>query len=358
MDIRDLKEHIYNEDKIINVLESIGMHNIKQHLEYISCSWRDGDNPSGCVIYCNENLNVTPYTRKITKNQNITPDIITLVQFTEELTLFQAIKFICTVVGLDVYDDVSEDIPLGMKFMKELYSLSTEEDEEENNGKIQVRNECILSYYQPYVNDFFKNDGISYYTQKEFEIGYDEYSNMITIPIRDEHGTLVGVKGRLFKEVLEEHDLKYVYLERVPRNKILYGLYMTYEAIIHSGIVYICESEKGVMQLWSMGYCNSIAIGGSHLGREQIEKITRLGVKIVFAFDKDIKLTKDKNSEDEKVTLEDIAERFITGVDIYAIVDTIGILKEKESPMDKEDNWNHLVQECIYKIKRKEGEII
>lgn len=64
-----------------------------------------------------------------------------------------------------------------------------------------------------------------------FEIGYDDVSNRITIPVRDEMGTLVGVKGRLFlkqEEMTEEEQrVKYIYLECCNRARLLYGLYLS-----------------------------------------------------------------------------------------------------------------------------------
>ena len=56
----------------------------------------------------------------------------------------------------------------------------------------------------------FLKDNISYETQQEFDIGYDEQTNRITIPIFSEIGDLVGVKGRIFKEELNEEAPKYV----------------------------------------------------------------------------------------------------------------------------------------------------
>ena len=44
------------------------------------------------------------------------------------------------------------------------------------------------------------NDGISYETQQEFEIGYDELTNRITVPIRSEMHDLVGVKVDYLKK--------------------------------------------------------------------------------------------------------------------------------------------------------------
>ena len=42
-----------------------------------------------------------------------------------------------------------------------------------------------------------------------------------------------------------------------------------------------------------MGYCNSVGIGGKKISSQQIEKLTRLGVDLIFCFDKDV--TKKRN---------------------------------------------------------------
>jgi len=201
--------------------------------------------------------------------------------------------------------------------------------------------EKILSYYKPYLNDMFLNDGISYETQQEFEIGYDELSNRITIPIRSEIHDLVGVKGRLFKETIEEWEQKYIYLEPCARSKILYGLYKTYPYIKKEGKCYIGESEKFTLQLWSMGYCNSVGIGGKKISSQQIEKLTRLGVDLIFCFDKDV----------TKKEIENIADRFVDGVNIYYLWDDKDILKDKESPSDSQEKFEYLLKNCLYKIK-------
>ena len=59
--------------------------------------------------------------------------------------------------------------------------------------------EKVLSYYLPYGNIMFEDDGISLKTQMEWEIGFDCMSNAITIPLRDELGNLIAVKARRFK---------------------------------------------------------------------------------------------------------------------------------------------------------------
>ena len=81
----------------------------------------------------------------------------------------------------------------------------------------------------------FHNDNISYEVQREFEIGYDDFSNRITIPIRDEIGSLVGVKGRLFQRELTDDEMKYLYIEPCNRSQILYGLHKSIPYIERTG---------------------------------------------------------------------------------------------------------------------------
>jgi DNA primase len=101
-------------------------------------------------------------------------------------------------------------------------------------------------------------------------------------------------------------------------------LYKAYDYIKQKGSVIVCESEKGVLQLWSQGYRNSVSIGGHSFSKTQIEKITRLNANVVIAFDKDVP---------EEEVLKECA-RFMDCINIQYIIDKNEILDEKESPMD------------------------
>ena len=211
----------------------------------------------------------------------------------------------------------------------------------EKEKPLKPINECILSYYKPYVNDLFAEDYIDYSTQREFEIGFDEESNRYTIPIRSELGDLVGVKGRYFDRKVPDGENKYIYLEPCARSKILYGLNKTMKYIKQNNRVYILESEKAVLQLWGYGYRNAVSTGGKELSQNQIDMIVRLGADIIFAFDKDV----------EKTEIEDLANRFPDGVPIYYIYDEDKILDEKESPSDNPTKWQQLVTKNIYRLR-------
>ena len=105
----------------------------------------------------------------------------------------------------------------------------------------------------------FKEDNIDYETQQEFEIGYDECSNRITIPIRDDLGNLVGIKGRYFYRNVPSNEEKYIYLEKCAKSQILYGLYKTINYIKSANRVFVVEAEKGVHQLYGQGYCEVVS---------------------------------------------------------------------------------------------------
>jgi DNA primase len=341
MDVKTLKEYIYENQKVEYLLESIGCHHIKWHTNgYWTCANYDGDNRQAITIYNNEFLGCINYTRDITNGKNISADLITLVCFNKSLSFFEGLKFVCSELGIDYYYNFDDDIPESIKITKLILDMNKGDINEEDKP-LKPISEKILTYYKLYVNDMFANDGISYQTQREFEIGYDDYTNRITIPIRDEISSLVGVKGRLFKQQLEEWELKYLYLEPCARSKILYGLYKTYPFIKQEGKCLVGEAEKFTLQTWDMGYQYAVSIGGTKVTNQQIEKLTRLGVDIIFCFDKDV----------TKKEIEDIVNRFVDGVNIYYIFDDKNILNEKEAPSDNIEKFKYLYQNCMYKIK-------
>ena len=260
--------------------------------------------------------------------------------FIKDLSFSNGLKYICDVLGIDYYKNPDEDLPESLRITKLIYEMQSNYDIEEDKP-LKPISEKILTYYKSYVTDMFANDGIDYMTQEEFEIGYDPETNRITIPIRDEIGSLIGIHGRLFKKVIENDDKKYLYIESCAKGKILYGLYKTHQYIKKSNKCYVVESPKGTMQLWSMGIYNSTSTFGTKITSQQIEKLTRLGVDLIFCYDKDV----------TKLEIEKIADRFIDGVNIWYIFDDKGILNDKESPSDDSMKWQRLCKECLYKIK-------
>lgn len=341
MDIPAMKEYILENNYAPVILEKLGCHHIRDKGDYISCGNPDGDNNSSVTLYLNTNLTVVNYTRTLNPTKK-SHDIFDLVEFYLDISFFEAVKQICDWIDLDYYKDWNEDLPESLRVTKLLMELdNTKSIDIDDNTPLKPIPEHILNYYYPYVNDMFKKDNISYKTQKLFEIGYDSFTNRITIPIRDELSNLVGIKGRLFSNHLDEGEMKYLYIEPCNRSRILYGLDKALLYIKQKSCVYIVEAEKGVLQLWTMGIYNCVATGGKKISQAQIDMLSRLCVDIIFCFDKDVELSE----------LEELADRFIESVNIYCLLDKNNILEEKESPTDKPDKFEHLRKNNIYKIK-------
>lgn len=341
MDIEVLKEHILENDLIPKILEELGCHHIRKKDGYIQCCNPDGDNTTAVCVYENTNLTTINYTRDISNGKNIHTDLISLVEFYKNESFPYAVKWICDVLDIDYYSNLDEDLPKSLQLTKMLVEMQSVDTDTETEKPLKPIPEKILSYFEPYVNDMFCEDGVGYDTQVEFEIGYDEFTNRITIPIRDDLGNLVGVKARYFYRQVPEDEQKFMYIEKCARSQILYGLYKTINFIKKAQRVFVVEAEKGVQQLYDKGYFEAVATGGSKISKSQIDKLTRLCVPIIFVFDKDI--TKEE--------LDDIASRFIDGTEVYALIDTIGILNEKESPTDDILKFEQLLEKCIYRLK-------
>lgn len=341
MDVQLLKDKILEEDKIDDILTELGCHHIKHNSGYITCGNPDGDNTSAITIYLNENLTCINYTREmLPSGQTRTTDLLDLVTFVRGCSFFHAIQWICGICGWDYYA-VEEELPSSLEWLHYLTKMNKESTiEEEDNTPVKPIDEKILDYYLPVGNYLFEKDNISLSTQDLFEIGYDPRTNRVTIPIRSEIGDLVGVKGRILNEEIDEGESKYVYLQPCSKSKILYGLNINMDNIIRFGKVFVAESEKAIMQMYEMGYYG-VATGGSKISKHQINMLTRLGVQIIFAYDKDV----------SKEQLDNIASQFVEGVPVYAIIDDDDMLGEKQSPSDDGSKWLYLIKNNIYKLR-------
>ena len=341
MDAQRLKEHILDNNLVPSILEELGCHHIKVRRDIVQAANPDGDNPTAICVYLNENLTTLNYTRSLlAPGQTRSTDIFDLICWAKDTDFFHALQWTCSICGIDYYAD-EEEVPESLQVLQFLHQMNKDSmGEEEDYSPLKPIDPKVLDYYLPVGNILFEKDGISLNTQRFWGVGYDPYTNRLTIPIYSEIGDLLTVKGRIFQDEITDGQNKYLYLFPTNKSKILFGMDKNLEAIMQQGKVYVTESEKGVMQLYDIGYYG-VATGGSKISKYQINMLTRLGVQIIFAYDKDI-------GEEE---LNNIASQFVDGVPVYAIIDKDGILGHKESPSDDVAKWIHLVQNNIYKIR-------
>lgn len=333
MDVQRIKDYIYENELIEDVLTNLNCHHIKKHDGFFTAANPDGDNQSAIVVYENENLVTINYTRQLVKQHRST-DLFDLIAFFEECTFPEALKWVCNTLGLDYYSEPT-DRPESLQILELLRRMASDDNYEEEKP-LKPISENILSYYLPYGNSMFEDDNISLDVQEEFGIGYDCCSNRVTIPIRDELGSLCGVKGRFFGNS-DDYNPKYLYIEKCAKSRILYGYHENQAYIKNSNHVFVVESEKSVLQLATAGIRNCIATGGKTISKHQITMLTRMNVTLVFAFDKDVTMGE----------LQDIANMFMDGIPVYALYDTSNILGEKMSPTDDMDVFYALKQNII-----------
>ena len=158
--------------------------------------------------------------------------------------------------------------------------------------------ESILDDYLKVPNVRFQRDHISLETQMEFGISYDVNTDRIVIPIRDQHGSLMGLKGRRNYETDNDDDPKYLYLVPCQMSKTLFG-YSTNYSLMYGGTVMIFESEKSVLQCASYGYHNAVALGSNSLSEYQAKMILSLNPqKVIFMLDSDLPLENTKRNID------------------------------------------------------------
>lgn len=342
MDVQSLKEYILDNDKLPEILQEIGCHSIHNHGGYITCGNKTGDNKSAIVVYINENLTVVNYTRSMTNNKRTT-DIFDLICYNEDCSFPEALKFCCNLFGLDYYQE-PEDIPESLQILKMLQQMETEEGANDD-APLKPINEKILSYYFPYGNKLWEDDGISLSTQRLFEVAFDPMTNSIVIPIRDEQGSLVGIKARRMEYDPDSGVSKYFFLEPCSKSRVLYGLFQNIKLIQLTGVVWVGESEKFVQQLYDMGYYG-VSTGGTKISKAQVEMLTRLNAKIIFCYDEDV----------DEEQLKGISDMFLEGIPVYAIIDKEHILENKESPSDNPKKFQYLIKNNIYNLREGNDE--
>ena len=132
----------------------------------------------------------------------------------------------------------------------------------------------------------------------KFGIGYDVITDRITIPIRDQHGSIIGIKGRRNYETDNVDDPKYLYLIPCQMSKTLYGYSENY-SYMYGKTVMVFESEKSVLQCASYGYHNAVALGSNSLSEDQAQMLLSLNPsRVIFMLDNDLPLENTKRNID------------------------------------------------------------
>ena len=169
------------------------------------------------------------------------------------------------------------------------------------------------------------DEGISAESLKRFAVKYDAFSDRLVYPIRNLAGKIVNIGGRTLDPEWKAKSLrKYTYFFGWGTMDTIYGLYDNLEEILKRREIILFEGCKSVLLADTWGIKNSGAILTSHLNPQQMKILARLGCRVVFALDKEVKIREDHNIQKLK-----------NYVEVEYLWDREDLLDEKDAPVDK-----------------------
>ncbi len=206
--------------------------------------------------------------------------------------------------------------------------------------------DTFIKHYPPE----WLNDGITREAMDKFGIKYSISQHKIIIPHYDVGGRRVGIRGRALNEWEIENVGKYmpVRLEQTwykhPLSMNLYGLYENQDNIRKSGICYVFESEKSVMQCEAFFMRNcAVAVCGSQFNKYQLNLLIKTchPSEIVICFDSE-EIEGESKYFDK---LWAICQKYKMYANFSFIYDRRRLLNLKESPSDRgEETFRKLLE--------------
>lgn len=171
----------------------------------------------------------------------------------------------------------------------------------------------------------WESEGISRASLDRFQVYYDSFSDRLVYPIRNFEGKIVNIGGRTLDPLWKEKKLrKYTYFSGWGEMNVIYGLFENLDEILKKREIIIFEGCKSVLIADTWGIRNCGALLTSHLNPQQLKVLVRLGVRAVFALDKDVRIRDDHNISKLKQY-----------VNVDYLWDKRDLLDDKDSPVDK-----------------------
>lgn len=328
MTINELKEYIYEQNKIQDILEALGCHDIKYNTqkEYWSAAQPDGDNPQGVNIRNNKYLDYRSFSRGIDYEDG--KDLISLIEAVKKISFIEAIKYLHKILDLPFEFKKQEEKPK-KKFdpLSVFKNVLRSSRRIVNVDDIKVLEDKLLDDFVPMLHIDWVREGVTERARKKFNIAYSYKHKRIVVPhyywMTNE---LIAFNMRTTVENYEEFGIKKYYLSNGYNKSLnLYGYCQNKDEIERKGYCTLVESEKSVLKRYSLGDGTCLALSGKSLSTEQIRIINSLNIKeLVICLDNDVNI-------DE---IRWMAEQFKHRIKVSYIKDFMGILSEKDSPCD------------------------
>lgn len=337
MNALKLTEHLSNNrDDILKVLESLGYQNItynSSHNEY-RFAREYGRNPSSVRL----SIDTLGFVCFSTNERG---NLYSLVMNKENLNFPKALEYIADLLGLRKSEfNKSVKIPFGGFYKKLIREI------QEPETAMQTYDEAILEEYCGKYNTMFFQDGISYQTQEKFNVGFDIWTNRITVPEYTFDGKLCGIMGRSIDNNCAKEE-RWLPIIPCSRSLTLYGYHTNYEFIQRKNLYIIGESEKFPQQLDSFGCHIGLGSCGCFLSDTQVKYAKSLLVsKSILAYDEGLE-EEYIREEAKKLKIDNTIFKNEVGY-IWDSENKIILKGSKGSPSDYgKDAFSYLIKNCV-----------
>ena len=232
----------------------------------------------------------------------------------------------------------------GYKSIRDNYTIK------KDRRQLPTYPESLLDIFVKYYPIEWLNDGISRKAMDKYHICFSPTQNKIIIPHYDAAGRLVGIRGRALNKWEIENIGKYmpVQIENKwyshPLSLNLYGLNFNKETIKQTGVAYLFEAEKSVMQMESFALPNgAAAVCGSNLNKYALDILIREchPYEIILCFDNE----EEPGKTDYFDKLYHICDKYKQYANFSFVYDKEKLLNLKDSPSDKgEEVFKYLLE--------------
>ena len=269
--------------------------------------------------------------------------VFTFVQYYHRLSKADVVKHLKQYANIDENDFDSPILrqKLGATTVCKRF-LAKKRHQKENQMRVLSPNYMERFEDRPDKLEVWRKEGITDEAMQFFGVKYDSFSNCIVYPIKNEHGDIVNVGGRTLEPDFKERGIrKYTYIKPWGcQMSVIYGLSENLSEIRAKNEIILFEGMKSVLLARGYGFKNCGAILTSHLNPGQMKILARLGVRVMFALDKDVDVTKDHNVQ--------ILKQYNN---IYYLFDFKNLTGAKDAPVDKgEAVFKQLYAECRRKL--------
>lgn len=276
MNVIKLSEHLaQNPELTLQVLHDLGYADARYNPSKNNIRFsRAGGSNATAVSMSSQTLFYTCFST------NERGSLFTLVMQRRGIGFAAALDYVCRTTGLQK-QQYSQPVryPFGGFYRSLIRQL------QEPETSMPTYPDTILEAYNTANSLLFIRDGIDAQTQEFFGVGYDLYSNRITVPQYTLDGKLCGIMGRL-NATNCPHEERWLPLVPCARSLTLYGYHHNYKTIVQKQTVIIMESDKAVMQAHSFGSGVVLSTGGCHISQTQAKHIKALLPKrIILGYD-------------------------------------------------------------------------